>query len=108
MQENPPALPRLSYPIPLEPCAYRHCEYQELEALQVPEEQQVAPAQPLPPHCPYRAAQLPPAAGTVEVVAGAEVVLVPGAAEEVVVLLLLLLPSLPSTKARACEPYSEP
>lgn len=85
---------------------YRHCEYQELEALQVPEEQQVAPVHPEPPHWPYRAAQFPPVDGVVEVVAGAEVVVVPVPVPvpvEVEVLLSLL-----STNARACAPYSEP
>lgn len=47
------------------------------EALQVPEEQQVAPLHPWPPHCPYSAAQSPPLAGGVGELAGGVVALPP-------------------------------
>lgn len=45
--------------------------------MQVPEAQHVAPDHPIPPHCPYSAEQLPPDDGAVELVAGAELVVVP-------------------------------
>lgn len=45
--------------------------------MQAPDAQQVDPDHPCPPHWPYKAAQLPPVAGAVDVVAGAELVVVP-------------------------------